>query len=650
MEIKEFFDSNFSHLMEDYSCPDHKTAFNEILERTMKMEKSKEIRHRLLGVVGGIAGTAAVLTGAVFGLNWLNEHGGLREGGIESSNGAGYHDTAADTTYAHPDVTITQVIVPEDCVYRFNRFTMKPRQYNYDGMTLEFTYDITYADGIPAEPEKDIALRVFDGKVKVHPEDTTQLLFTNGNTAEIMWKYTSLEVLESLEIWIMPGNESAISADMTEQYKFTFEISEDSPYLSVDTDKYIGKAETDMAKLTHFNICKNTVGFVVENYSVGDHAFEAAINYTDGTSEPLAAEIFCGNDMSAEIRQYFLYKLYGTDINTVKSVTVNGREINADGSDEIKFENFIGMTKDEARAYLEKNNRNFDFIEMESDEPAGIIFKQEPPTGTLVSSSMTATLYVSSGLEHTDTNYGINIEDTIEFSDCTVNVSGIERYGNTVKLTLDAYAKENCDMNDVGFCVYEYHEDDEPENRVYVATFSDLGEADNGHLREEITFTPDLPAGTERTYSLRKYHFSKSENDETITFRVTGEDYDNIYSDDHEYVGKGIEGEEIRISSLRINPLTISFRTDSFNFKSLADSFNLAPNFSVKLRNGETMTYDKGELTDDNGNTICSFSSGTDDTSGGNIRYIFIATEPIFDVNEIDSITILGAEIQIIAE
>jgi|GEM_PF-5448479 len=429
MEIKEFFDSNFSHILEDCSCPDHKTSFNEILERAKKMEKSKENRHRLSGIAAGIVGTAAVLAGAVFGLNWLNEHGGLREGGIESSNGAGYHDTAADTTYTQPEVTMTPVIVPEDFVYRFNGFTMKPRHYNYDGMTLELTYDIIYDNGISDNSENDIELRVFGGNVKVNPQDTTQLLFKRDNTAELMWKHTSLEVLESLEIWIMPGSESAISSDMTGQYKFTVGIPEDSPYLSVDTDKAIGKAETDTAKLTHFNICKNTVGFVVEDYPISDPAFEAVINYTDGTFEPLTAEIISVNDMSGDNRQYFLYRLYGTDINTVKSVTVNGREINADGSYEIEFENFIGITKAEARAYLEENNRNFDFIEMDSDEPAGIIFKQEPPAGKTVSSSVTAELYVSAGKDIMDA-----AGDVIEFDGLTATIKKVDFDGTFLRV------------------------------------------------------------------------------------------------------------------------------------------------------------------------------------------------------------------------
>ena len=328
------------------------------------------------------------------------------------------------------------------------------------------------------------------------------------------------------------------------------------------------------------------------------------------------------------------------DVNDIVAVVINGTEI--------PVNIYEGMELGAAEELLTSKNIVYEVAETANDViPKGCVIRTEPEFGLLDERPGNVTLYVSTG---TEAAAGIDIDDTIEFADCTVNVSGIERYGNTIKLTLDAYAKENCDMNDVGFCVYEYHEVDEPENRVYKATFSDLGDANNGHLREEIIFFPDLPEGTERTYSLRKYHYSNLKNVESITFSVTGNDYDNIYTDDSEYVGNGIDGEKIRISSLRIDPLTISFRTDSFNFKPLADSFNLCPNFSVKLSNGETMTYDKGELTDDNGNTICSFTGGTDDTSGEDIRYIFIATDPIFDVNEIESINILGAEIQITTE
>ena len=117
MDTKDIFKQAFSQLGGNYSCPDHETAFNDVLERAKNMKKDDNVKqmqlteitpeyiepkksHKALNVAAGIAGTAAVLTGAVFGLNWLNEHGGLKEGGIESSNGAGHSQNAVPATTA----------------------------------------------------------------------------------------------------------------------------------------------------------------------------------------------------------------------------------------------------------------------------------------------------------------------------------------------------------------------------------------------------------------------------------------------------------------------------------------------------------------------------------------------------------------------
>ena len=124
MDNKKLFEAALSAKMSDYPFSDTKTVMNNIMERAEKMknhENAKQMKfteitpeyiepkksHKAISVVAGIAGTAAVLTGAVFGLNWLSEHGGLKEGGIESSNGAGYHDTSETAGALQTDVPCT---------------------------------------------------------------------------------------------------------------------------------------------------------------------------------------------------------------------------------------------------------------------------------------------------------------------------------------------------------------------------------------------------------------------------------------------------------------------------------------------------------------------------------------------------------------
>ena len=112
MDYKELYKRAFSTVRETYPCSDHETALKNVTERAKNMKKDDNVRQvkfteipvtytepkkstKILHAVAGVAGAAAVLAGAVFGLNWLNEHGGLHEGGIETNTGAGAHDTVA---------------------------------------------------------------------------------------------------------------------------------------------------------------------------------------------------------------------------------------------------------------------------------------------------------------------------------------------------------------------------------------------------------------------------------------------------------------------------------------------------------------------------------------------------------------------------
>ncbi len=98
--------------------------------------------NKVFNVIAGIAGAAAVLAGAVFGLHWLNEHGGLKEGGIESSNGAGHsQNTAAVTTAGEEQPEFTYIF----------------QAYSSDGLAAESDNNAEYttvAEITPAETYK----------------------------------------------------------------------------------------------------------------------------------------------------------------------------------------------------------------------------------------------------------------------------------------------------------------------------------------------------------------------------------------------------------------------------------------------------------------------------------------------------------------
>ena len=184
MDYKMFFKKAFSDIRKEHSCPDDETVVNNILERAKTMNNNNENErtyntqayevqptptkgHKALSVVAGIAGTAAVLTGAVFGLNWLNEHGGLKEGGIESSNGAGYHEDMTEPAQSEAAVTENAIIasedvrdkieidavgkavngvVPMDETIELDDVTVHFTGYEFDSKYAKFYYDLIYSD------------------------------------------------------------------------------------------------------------------------------------------------------------------------------------------------------------------------------------------------------------------------------------------------------------------------------------------------------------------------------------------------------------------------------------------------------------------------------------------------------------------------
>ena len=181
MDHKELCKKAFSAVIETYPCSDHETALKNVRERAKNMKNDVDIRQgnireitvehsepkkraRVLHAAAGIAGAAAVLAGAVFGLNWLNEHGGLKEGGIESSNGAGYSQNAATATTAgeeQPEFTyIFQAYsntddsgyVKVDQRYGIDDdITVHLKGYKFDGIFAKISYELVFKDEITGD-------------------------------------------------------------------------------------------------------------------------------------------------------------------------------------------------------------------------------------------------------------------------------------------------------------------------------------------------------------------------------------------------------------------------------------------------------------------------------------------------------------------
>lgn len=120
--------------------------------------------NKVFNVIASIAGAAAVLAVAVFGLHWLNEHGGLKEGGIESSNGAGHSQNAVPATTAgeeQPEFTyIFQAYsntddsgyVKVDQRYGIgDDLTVHLREYIFDGIFAKISYELVFKDEITGD-------------------------------------------------------------------------------------------------------------------------------------------------------------------------------------------------------------------------------------------------------------------------------------------------------------------------------------------------------------------------------------------------------------------------------------------------------------------------------------------------------------------
>jgi|GEM_PF-5333671 len=194
MEIKEYFNRAFSGIRNDHDLPDNKTICKDILERAKKMEKRKESRHRVFGVAGGIAGTAAVLAGAVFGVNCLNEHGALK--GPDVQGGAGYH---ADMT---AQLSADEDIAESLATFVFDGCKLNITDYDFDGISLNVYYDVIFDDSCTLSSEEKLAfvLPMIVYEEENASEGHAELISETGNTQSCVLRETLKAYTEKLYV------------------------------------------------------------------------------------------------------------------------------------------------------------------------------------------------------------------------------------------------------------------------------------------------------------------------------------------------------------------------------------------------------------------------------------------------------------------
>ena len=157
MDHRSVFDKAMSWKLSEYTFSGNEVLRN-IMERANKMEKRKETRRRVLGIAGGVAGAAAVIAGAVFGLNWLNEHGGLKGPDVR---GAGYNEGLIEPSGPNDALAADEesagtkdILLAAGDVLEFTDMTAEIKNVEYDGQFLVAAVSTEYYGGnYPSDTE-----------------------------------------------------------------------------------------------------------------------------------------------------------------------------------------------------------------------------------------------------------------------------------------------------------------------------------------------------------------------------------------------------------------------------------------------------------------------------------------------------------------
>ncbi len=167
MDYRRVFEEAMSRKLSVCTFSDNETIMRKIRERAEKMEKNRDRRSRIIGAAGGIAGAAAVLAGAVFGLKYLGEHGGLKEGGSDELR-AGYHEDMTEPAQSAAETT-NALIATEDIrydtetpenVFAFDGVRAIVDWWQFDGKTLKLQYDIDFGTKRCEDIVNDISPRI----------------------------------------------------------------------------------------------------------------------------------------------------------------------------------------------------------------------------------------------------------------------------------------------------------------------------------------------------------------------------------------------------------------------------------------------------------------------------------------------------------
>ena len=318
MEIKEYFYRAFSDIRKDHDLPDDKTICKDILERAKKMKKNDNVRqvkfteitpeyaepkksHKALNVFAGVAGTAAVLAGAVFGLNWLNEHGGLKGPDVQGL-GAGYHEDVTEQLSA--DTTENNDILAS---FVYDDFTVNVTKYDFDGKSLNVYYDVIFAEGCTLSSAEKFASIIPHAVMNEEngAESQGELLSEDGNTQSCVYRTTLKVYTDCTAVKFHPTKEESLEYDGS---------------YTVYADKRIGRQGIEI----------DAVGKAVN----GIVPMDKSIVLDDVTVH------FTGYEFDSEVVTFY-YDIIGTTRMDIRPMGINGAVFNGTAGTEDKENNMV---------------------------------------------------------------------------------------------------------------------------------------------------------------------------------------------------------------------------------------------------------------------------------------------------------------------
>ncbi len=191
MNYRDFFEKALAEAYREAPVTDDRTFVGEIDERARNMKNSNERKHRVFGAVAGTAAAVAMVGGSVLGVNFLNEHGGLKEGGGAAYQAENEPSVTTNALMSAADIAEAnaKTEVPATFVHETAAETITVNSYEFDGKTLNINCDTVFDNELEKyyKPESR-AFALVDGMKNMdafsfmgEPDENIKYVFVSTN-------------------------------------------------------------------------------------------------------------------------------------------------------------------------------------------------------------------------------------------------------------------------------------------------------------------------------------------------------------------------------------------------------------------------------------------------------------------------------------